>query len=340
MTCRRPLLHILGALACTAFWPHAAQAQEAIARVVDVGPGLCVVISMPGQYDILYDGGHWQGSTCRAAVEEMVQDERIEFVVLSHSDGDHLGELPEILAEKSAGVILMTGFRRDTNTFEQAIDVVGQSVAKGTTVLNLETWPLAPGTEFSVGPARLTFLAGWHKWDESLSDHSLDQSELRNVVSIVMRFDYEGRSILLAGDTVGRAIGAPADTCQDAERFMVERDAEALRSDVLIAGHHGADNASATCFIEAVDPQFVVFSAGHSHEHPRQATAERFLAAGIPSSRMLRTDRSDDEGGEEWNFGREENCTDGRSDDDIEIRLPADPEAEISVAYREESPGC
>lgn len=255
-----------------------ARAQDAVARVVDVGPGLCVVISIPGGYDMLYDAGHWNSSTCAAAVGELVADDRVELVVLSHSDGDHLGELPEILGSKRAGVVLMTGSRReDTAAYRNAIGAVGDAVADNTTVLNLETWPIEPGTDFQLGPARVRFLAGWNQWDGSLSDRTLSTSELRNAISIVMRLEYAGRSILLGGDTVGRAIDSSADTCGDAERFMVERHGQALKSDVLIAGHHGADNASSKCFIEAVAPKFVIFSAGHDHEHPRQATAERFL---------------------------------------------------------------
>ena len=52
--------------------PAAAQQNEAIVRVVDVGPGLCVVASIPGGHDLLYDGGHWTSSTCRAAVRDAV----------------------------------------------------------------------------------------------------------------------------------------------------------------------------------------------------------------------------------------------------------------------------
>lgn len=318
-----------------------ARAQDAVARVVDVGPGLCVVISLPGGYDMLYDAGHWNGSNCEAAVNELVADDRVELVVLSHSDGDHLGELPEVLGSKRAGVVLMTGSRReDTAAYRNAIRSIGDAVADNTTVLNLETWPVQPGTDFALGPARVTFLAGWHAWDPSLSDRTLSTSERRNAISIVMRLQYAGRSILLAGDTVGRSIGSPADTCGDAERFMVERHGEALKADVLIAGHHGADNASSRCFIEAVAPEFVIFSAGNDHRHPRQATAERFLAAGVPLQNLFRTDRGDNEGGDEWDEGRIQGCRDGRADDDIEIRLPVSSGEAVSVRYRAAAAGC
>ena len=56
--------------------------------------------------------------------------------------------------------------------------------------------------------------------------------------------------------------------------------------------------------IEAVSPHWVIFPAGHRHDHPRKAAAEHYLAAGINASIMLRTDRHDDEGYKEWACGR------------------------------------
>ena len=109
-------------------------------------------------------------------------------------------------------------------------------------------------------------------------------------------------------------------------------------SDVLIAPHHGADNASSTCFSEAVQPTFVIFSAGHRYAHPRQAVAQRYLAHGVQEDHMFRTDRGDDEGDKEWAVGRISGCKDKPGDDDVEILIPA--EGEPVVEYREENSGC
>ena len=62
-----------------------------------------------------------------------------------------------------------------------------------------------------------------------------------------------------------------------------------IDSDVLIAPHHGADNASSTAFILAVSPEYVIFSAGHRYEHARAATATRNLNNGVLPGNMFRT---------------------------------------------------
>ena len=59
------------------------------------------------------------------------------------------------------------------------------------------------------------------------------------------RLDYEGSSVLFAGDTVGRRKSDNNSACKDAEKIMVDRhDAGevSLESDVMIAPHHGGNN--------------------------------------------------------------------------------------------------
>ena len=309
---------------------------EAVFRFVDVGAGLCVMAEFPGEHHLLYDAGHWHSSQCTAAAREIVDDDRIELIILSHSDSDHLGELNEILADLDADTILHTGFERSTNTYAAAMQAIDNEVTSGAAVISLADTSLAPGHSFALGAAQVVFIAGWHEWDPSLSDTGAtpSSSEIRNVVSIVVRIDYGGRSVLLTGDTVGRRLNDAPHACRDAQRVMVERQAQVgLRSDIMLSAHHGGDNGDALCFIEAVNPEAVIISAGHDHEHPRESTVERYLAAGIPAERIYRTDRGDDEGPNEWDGGRIDKCIDGRGEDTIELRLPSDRRRPIEIAY-------
>lgn len=119
-----------------------------------------------------------------------------------------------------------------------------------------------------------------------------------------------------------------------------------LKSDVIVASHHGGNNGNARCFIEAVDPDFVIFSAGHNYHHPTQGAAQRYLAHGVGIDNMFRTDRGDHEPPDEdelpsnrkWPHGRVDGCHDGTGDDDVDIVLGAD--GSVEVAYRQASTGC
>jgi competence protein ComEC len=138
---------------------------------------------------------------------------------------------------------------------------------------------------------------------------------------------------LFTGDAVGRHLGDPDDALLGSERVMVESaHVIPINSDVLVAPHHGADNGSSTAFIQAVDPEWVIFPAGHDHEHPREATAQRYLAHGVSLNNIFRTDLGDDEGGTEWDHGRINGNTDPAGDDDVDILIRST--GEIIVEYR------
>ncbi len=293
--------------------------EDVYVRVVDVGAGLCTVTTVPGDHYMVYDTGHWFGKRCLSAVREIVGDKPIDLLVLSHADSDHLGDADLILQEFEVRRILRTGDRRPTtNTWLDANEAIGKEATADASVMNLQTMELVPGTTIPLGDATVTLVAGWGKW----TDPGPTAAEKRNAISIVVRLDYRGSSVLFTGDTVGRRIPDLDSACKDAEERMVLNVATApLKADVLLAPHHGANNASSTCFIDAVQPQFVIFSAGHNHKHPRAAAAERYVTHGVVEGNMFRTDRGDDEGGKEWAEGRIAGCHDKAGDDDVEILL-------------------
>lgn len=316
--------------------------RDVYVRVVDVGPGLCTITKIPNSeplssdhHYMVYDAGHWNGGRCIDAVNAIVDEDTIDLLVLSHSDADHLGDADEILENYTVRQVVRTGFVRRSGTWENMNELVGLHASTGGSILNLQSVDLEPGSRMSLGDAEIIFIAGWNKWVGS----GPTASEKRNASSIVVQLVYQGHSVLFTGDTIGRRLSDPNNACKDAEAVMVSRVAEVpLHSDVIIAPHHGGNNGSSTCFINAVDPTFVIFSAGHQHDHPSNEAAQRYLNHGIPTSQIFRTDLGDDEGGFEWNEGRIAGCRDPRGDDDVEIVLRRN--GNPLVEYRNVSTGC
>lgn len=74
----------------------------------------------------------------------------------------------------------------------------------------------------------------------------------------------------------------PADIERDAEARLLRDHPAALRADVLLAAHHGSRTSSTSSFVEAVNPEVVIFSAGYanSYRHPRPEVVERYLRLG------------------------------------------------------------
>ena len=323
--------------------------QDVKLRVVDVGAGLCVVATTSDGHAMVYDTG--AGSArCGDAVGELVSSKKIDLLALSHSDIDHIGAARRILAENDVSTIIHPGDPRDGTAIARVRHDINQE--PGASIIDLSAMNLPFGAEFAVGPAAVTLIAGWsdptkiYDQDPSL-DGSGHKAERYNGISIVMRLSYGGHSILLTGDTLGRIEGTRKDDtlCQYAERKMVENSAAVpLESDILIGQHHGSDDSSSNCFIRAIKPRWVIFSAGHEYKHPRQSAADRFLSFGVLKERMLRTDRGDHEGGrgrgKEWRFGGLRGCVDQPGDDDVEITLSPDPIVEPIVEYRTKKVGC
>lgn len=310
-------------------------------RVVDVGAGLCTITRAPGPHFMVYDAGHWNNHRCLDAAVEIIGDHDIDLMVLSHNDGDHIGDADGILETFFVRKIIRTGFeRRGMRTWEDMNRAIGDETRAGATVINLGTEPLVPGTLLALGDARLTAVRGYNRWP--LNEGNLSVAELRNVISIVLRLTFRGESVLYTGDTVGRDMDvddAPETQCKYAEKLMVDHASEVpIDARVIIAPHHGSETSGSTCFLNAVGAEFAIFSAGHKFRHPRADAVDRYLTAGVVATHVFRTDRGDDEGPDESPLQRVPGCDDRSGDDDVEIVVRQD--GPVEVAYRTPSADC
>lgn len=320
--------------------PAPAGGTDLIVKVLDVGAGLCTVIKLPDGRYIIYDLGdqHRQGETVYDQIAEVIPPgSPVEMLVLSHTDADHIGASKQVLERYRVKKIIHTGFEKNmvvsgerTATLQRLYDAIAHiSYPIEETNLHELGTNIKPGTTFEFGSARVVFLCGFGKPLDSWNLPSSDYSKRVNGVSIMMKVEYAGRSVLFGGDAVGRYDDEPDDDLRATEHFLINNASQWLNSDIVIAPHHGADNGSSTAFIQATSPEYVIFSAGHKHRHPRQATADRYLAQGVHLDKIFRTDRGDDERrpnkpDDEWAEGRIPGCDDPSGDDDIEIIIAAD----------------
>jgi len=329
------------------------EANTVFARIVDGGQGLCSVTVLPEGQIIVYDTGHWNhDDVCLEGVREVVSKvealhrtgpiRALEMMILSHSDSDHLAATDEILSAFDVETVIWSPFflfyenKTKPGTFVDARDAIGRAVNEGRIrrEINLADEQLVFGQAFTFGDASVTPVYGQNR--PPIYWNPLSTSKRRNAGSTTIRIDFAGRSILLTGDVVGRKDGGPLSSCRTSEKYMVDnadKSGRGVLSAVLIAPHHGADNASADCFIKEVDPEFVIFSAGQGYEHPRSTAALRYHQENnIPLDRIFRTDLGDDEGSPEWAEGRIPGNGDPVGDDDVDILIRAS--GEVCVGYR------
>ena len=95
--------------------------------------------------------------------------------------------------------------------------------------------------------------------------------------SIVVRFTYGDASFLATGDI------------DIAAEMEILKHGVGVQSTMMTAPHHGSKTSSSTGFIMAVDPEYVVVSAGYENRfgHPHDEVVTRYETLGI---KVLRTD--------------------------------------------------
>jgi len=100
-----------------------------------------------------------------------------------------------------------------------------------------------------------------------------------------------GQSIVIRAQIGNAACILPGDLPAWAESLLVVQGAE-LRSQLLIAGHHGSRNSNSIAWLAAVSPEMVAISCGryNSYGHPDPEMLARVSAAGCTN--VMRTDQN------------------------------------------------
>ena len=219
---------------------------------VDVGQGTAVLVRTRTHL-LVYDAGPQYARDSNAGQRVLLPllrargEQRIDTLLLSHRDIDHVGGARAVLGALPVGELL-------------------SSLEPGHPLL-----ALAPATR------RCESGQSW-AWDgvrfELLRPPPTDYERAlkANAMSCVLRVSGAGRSALLTGDIE-----------MTQESALVAQAGAALRSDVLIVPHHGSKTSSTPGFVDAVKPAVAVFQAGYRSRfgHPAPEVLARYTERGI-----------------------------------------------------------
>lgn len=108
------------------------------------------------------------------------------------------------------------------------------------------------------------------KWDQVSFQFlypSSDNLNLNNDSSCVLRITAGDKHILLTGDIE-----------KFAEKYLVEFESENLKSDILVAPHHGSKTSGVDAFLKAVNPSYVLFPFGYRNRYhfPHKSVIEKY----------------------------------------------------------------
>lgn len=179
---------------------------------------------------------------------------KIDYLVGTHADEDHIGGLDDIVNELEIGKIFMPKIGEDAKNY--------QNVVKAAKKKNLEIENPKIGDKFTINDANCEIMSVQNEGDYS-----------ENNSSIVIQMNYGKTKYLFMGD-------AEKET---------ENSRKWEKVDVLKVGHHGSNTSSSESFLEQVRPYYAVIEVGknNSYRLPNKYTIARIEKIGAT---ILRTD--------------------------------------------------
>ncbi len=239
--------------------------EEARAEVIflDVGQGDAILIRK-GWSQILIDGGDGRDILNRLGEFMPLGDRKVELVVATHPDEDHMGGLIKVLEYYEVGEILESGIECEKDMCGKW---EGLAAAEGSIILDAKM-----GQEISMGEdVSLTVLYPF-------AEIAGKKFKNANEASLVLKAKVGGRSYLLAGDIE-----------EDVEKELARSNLD-LKADVLKVSHHGSKSATSVEFLMRARPGQAVISVGKNpYGHPTEEVLTRLRNMNIE---ILRTDEA------------------------------------------------
>jgi competence protein ComEC len=245
------------ALGCNALVGAHARSRAPVTTLrvtfLDVGQGNATLVEAPG-FTALVDAGPAAAHVARHLRALGVR--RLDVLVLSHPQADHVGGAPDVIEQLAVARVLDPGLANEERFEQQALAAARERhvpIVRG-----------HRGVALRAGAFTLRVLGPRH----------VTQGADPNAAALVVVAEWGGCRFLL-----------PADA-----EAPLELPLDPPRADVLEVAHHGSADPSLPALLRRVRPRLAVISVGarNTYGHPAASTLEALAAAGVP---LRRTDR-------------------------------------------------
>lgn len=240
-------------------------------RVVffDIGQGDSILLQTDARQNILIDGGPDNTVVYKLGKYLPFWDRKIDLLVLTHPDADHITGLMEVIKRYKIKKILATGVIHTLPVYTELMQEIKEK--------NIPVIQPKDVDEFIFSNLVLQIL--WPKynlWAKVYNDELND-------TSIVLKAVFaSSSSILLTGDLT-----------KDKEKKLIRLYGFKLSSQVLKVGHHGSKTSTSREFLKIVKPDKAVISVGRNNRygHPAFRVLKYLREYKI---KIFRTDESGD----------------------------------------------
>lgn len=285
---------------------------QLVVHYIDVGQSDCIYVAFPDGTDMLIDCGSQGGSSkyqtsAISDLKALNPDGKIDRVMATHSDTDHISYLDEVLSEFQVNYIYMPNIRPKSGKSVKinGRDVMVDSLDESKLVMfrDEDTIDTDSYAEFFIAAlsepnCNITLNIGKYEirgQDYTFTFYCLSQEEWDsrslktkagysdatqiNAVSPIGILEYAGRRLVFTGDSN-----------ESNEKYYCET-YPYVDCDVLKVAHHGSRTSSSKDFLKHVKCEYAVISVGdgNSYGHPEQETLDRLKTYGI--QKIHRTDK-------------------------------------------------
>ena len=244
--------------------PELKNDKELKVHYIDVGQGDSILIQYDGK-NALIDSGDTGAANEVIGYLNATAVSRIDVLIISHPDSDHIGSMSKIIDNYDIGAVYMPPLSVDlvptTNVYINMLTSIAQ---KGLKIELKEA-----GDTIKFGDLKFNCVAPQG-----------DFASLNNS-SIAFKLTFGETSFLFTGDM---------EKASEKSTMIKHYDVSA---DVLKVAHHGGDSSTIEAFLEAVSPKIAVISVGEGNKygHPDLSVLEALIEKGVD---IYRTDLEGD----------------------------------------------
>jgi len=234
----------------------------------DVGQGDGMLLISPGGNQVVVDGGPGRKMVDCLSSKMPFWDRKIELMVSTHAQKDHMEGLIEVLGRYEVGTIVTTGVENDTEVYRAWEEAVKKEGARIYT-------PVAGDKLMADKLEMMVLWPSFAKASEgkpSIEEWRVNPPKDLNESSIVAKLEYGGFCAYLTGDI-------PKEILQ----LLIDTECELLK-----VSHHGSKTGTNKEIVDLVNPAVAVIQVGkNSFGHPTKEVLNILESKGV---KILRND--------------------------------------------------
>lgn len=234
---------------------------------LNIGQGDSIYIENKFGQTILVDTGNKDSGVLKQ-IQRVTSCYKVHInnLILTHPDQDHIGEATNLIQKGYVDQVVHNGF---LNMNQQKESQTENDLEKIIQIKHMTTQNMVVHPDFNFADFNVQFLypTTTPYMDKKGKSKSVDDNDY----SIVLKLTHKNFSFILTGD-------APIKVEKEMiKQYCVEDTCPILQSSVLKLGHHGSKNSSGIDFLNKVNAQDYIVSAGlnNKYHHPNEETIYR-----------------------------------------------------------------